>query len=208
MDAHGRNSAWICCHRLWRNAYGGAEFVCCSGRPLVCPLSSSKNYCMSWRNHDSHTKSQCYCGEARTSGERHNFPGKRKLTNLSSKPGLDFRNFRSWRMNFRSEAMIWIKEIESTKSTSDLKTSSATTQGQVAHTHTSMFLIRKTASCLKKIINGDFRRRVFIQEVAAQKEKSLLSYTRQIRQLHDNSVLSRKQVCNETRSRESARTQR
>ena len=56
---------------------------------------------------------------------------KRKLNNLIWNPR--FRNFRIWRMNFRSEvsscasrpieAMVWINEVDSAKSSAETKTS-------------------------------------------------------------------------------------
>ena len=66
------------------------------------------------------------------------------------------------------EAMIWINEIESAKSVADLKTSYFIT-GDKLQTNFKV-LDSKIASGLKKIINEDFKRRVIIQEEAAQKE--------------------------------------
>ena len=138
---------------------------------------------MSWRYQDSHTKFQCSCGGARTSGERHNFQEQRKLRNLEFEAWPGFRNFRIWRISIRSEvpscanrsieAMIWVSEIESAKSIAELKTSYSITQAKVQ----TNFEVpdSEIASGLKKIINGDFKRRVFIQEEAAQGEKRSLT---------------------------------
>ena len=65
--------------------------------------------------------------------------------------------------------MVWINEIESAKPIADLKTSYYCHQDQSADYFG--ILDSKIAGGLKKIINGDFKRRVFIQEEAAQKEK-------------------------------------
>ena len=98
--------------------------------------------------------------------------------NVSFKPGLTFR---IWRMNFRSEVSsfagrqiettAWFNEIESAKSIVDLKTLYSVT-GSNLRTNFEV-LVSKVASGLKRIINKDFKRRVFIQEEAAQKEKTL-----------------------------------
>ena len=66
------------------------------------------------------------------------------------------------------EGMIWINEIESAKSIADLKTSYSIT-GAKLQTNFEV-LDSKKASGRKKIINEDFKKRVFIQEEAAQKE--------------------------------------
>ena len=67
--------------------------------------------------------------------------------------------------------MIWINEIESAKSIADLKTTYAIT-GAKLQTNFDV-LDSKIAIGLKKVINADFNRRVFIQEEAAQKEKRI-----------------------------------
>ena len=64
---------------------------------------------------------------------RHNVPEKKEAETLEFEAWLDHRNFRIWRMNFRSEisscasrpleAMVCISEIESAKSIADLKSS-------------------------------------------------------------------------------------
>ena len=71
------------------------------------------------------------------------------------------------------EAVVWMSEIESAKCIVDLKTPYSII-GQKFHTNLE-FLDPKTASGLKKIINEDFKRRVFIQEEAAPKEKRSLT---------------------------------
>ena len=82
-------------------------------------------------------------------------------------------------MNFRSDvassashpiaAMVWINQIDSAKSFADLKMSYAVTGAKL---QTNFEVVEsKMASGLKKIIDGDFKRRVFTQEEAAQKEK-------------------------------------
>ena len=58
------------------------------------------------------------------------------------------------------------QEIESAKSVTDLKTSSSIT-GAKLQTH---FEVLDTESGLKKIINGDFKRIVFIQKESVQKK--------------------------------------
>ena len=63
--------------------------------------------------------------------------------------------------------MVWISEIDSTKSVADLKTSYTV---RVAELQTNFEVLdSEIASDLKHIINGDFKRRVFIHEEAAQK---------------------------------------
>ena len=94
---------------------------------------------------------------------------------------LGFRNFTIWRMNFRSEVsscasrsietMMWINEIESAKSIDDLKTTCAIT-GAKLQTNCEV-LDSKMASGLKKIINGDFKRRVFNQKRRCTESKTL-----------------------------------
>ena len=69
------------------------------------------------------------------------------------------------------EAMIWVNEIESAKSVADLKISYSN-NGDKLQTNFQA-LDSKIASGLKKIINGDLKRRVFIQEEAAQKKRFL-----------------------------------
>ena len=86
-------------------------------------------------------------------------------------------------MNFRSEApscasrpieaMVWINQIESAKFLADPKTSYATTRARLQTNFE--VLGSEKASGFKMIINGDFKRRVIIQEEAAQKEKRFLT---------------------------------
>ena len=57
------------------------------------------------------------------------------------------------------EEMVWISDIESAKSIADLKSSYSIT-GAKLQTHFEV-LDFKVASGLKKIINGDVKRRVF-----------------------------------------------
>ena len=64
------------------------------------------------------------------------------------------------------EAVVWINEIESAKSVADLKMSYSIT-GAKLQTHFKV-LDFKIASGLKKFTNGDFKRRVSIQEEAAR----------------------------------------
>ena len=71
------------------------------------------------------------------------------------------------------EAMVWINEIESAKSISDLKTLYAITGAKFLTNFE--ILNSRIASGLKKIINGDFKRRVFIQQTAARKKKRYLT---------------------------------
>ena len=81
----------------------------------------------------------------------------------------DFRNARIWRLNVRSgtsscasrpiETMTWINEMESAKSIADLKTSYSITGAKLQANFE--VLDSTIASGLKKIINGDFERRVF-----------------------------------------------
>ena len=78
----------------------------------------------------SYCLSSCSCGGARTSGVRHNVPEKKEAETLEFEAWPDLRNFRIWRMNFRSEisscasrpmeAMVCINEIESVESIADL----------------------------------------------------------------------------------------
>ena len=71
------------------------------------------------------------------------------------------------------EAMVWINEIEFAKSLADLKTAYSITKDKLQPNFD--VLGSNTASGLKKIINGDFKGRVFIQGEAAQKEKRSLT---------------------------------
>ena len=71
------------------------------------------------------------------------------------------------------EEWVWISEIESARSTADLKTSYTMTRANL-QTHLEV-LDFKTASGRKKIINGDLKRRVFILEEGAQKDERLLT---------------------------------
>ena len=67
-----------------------------------------------------------------------------------------------------------MNEVVSVESIADLKTSYSITGPSCRQT--SSFLIRKKRLVgLKKIINGDFRRNIFIQEEAAQKETRFLT---------------------------------
>ena len=69
--------------------------------------------------------------------------------------------------------MVWINEIECAKPLADLKTSYFAT---VAKLQTNFEVLDSDkAGGQKKIIDGDFKRRVFIQEEAAQKEKRCLT---------------------------------
>ena len=86
-------------------------------------------------------------------------------------------------MSFRSEvsscasrpleAMVWISEIESAMSVADLKKLQPITEPGCRQT--SKFLILKLARGLKKIINGDFKRRIIIREEAARKDKRIFT---------------------------------
>ena len=62
------------------------------------------------------------------------------------------------------EAIVWVNEIESTKSVVDLKTSWSITRAKLQTNFE--VLDSKMASGLEKIINEDFKRRVFNQEEA------------------------------------------
>ena len=105
---------------------------------------------------------------------------KREAQKLDFEAWLDVRNFRIWQMNVRSEvspcasrpieAMVWISEMQSSKSIVELKTSYSIT-GAKLQTNFAV-LESQIASALQKIINGDFKRRVFIQDEAAQKRKT------------------------------------
>ena len=118
-----------------------------AGDRLPVHLNSSCSTAFPGKSQNNHKQFQCSCGGARTSGEKHHLPVKRKLKHLSSKPGLVFSKFSSWRMNFSCqvsscasrpiEAMVWIT-------------------GATIQTHVE-FLHSKIASGLKKIINGNFR---------------------------------------------------
>ena len=93
------------------------------------------------------------------------------------------RNFRISRMNFRNEvsscasrpieAMAWINENESAKSVADLKKLFYITRAKLQVNFE--VLDSRMASGLNEIINGDCKRRVFMQEEAAQKEKRFLT---------------------------------
>ena len=84
-------------------------------------------------------------------------------------------------MNFRSEvlscasrpieAMICINELESAKFIVDLKTSYTITDDKLQTNFE--VLDSEIARGLKKIINGDFRTRAFIQEEATQRENAV-----------------------------------
>ena len=69
--------------------------------------------------------------------------------------------------------MLWINEIASAKSIAELKTSTTITRA-VLQTDFEV-LDSKKASGLKKITNGDFKRRVFIEGEDAQREKRFLT---------------------------------
>ena len=83
-------------------------------------------------------------------------------------------------MNFKSElsscashpieAMVWINGIESVKSTAELKTSNTIARSKLQTNFD--VLDSDIVSGLKKIINGDFKRRVFIQEEAAKRRNA------------------------------------
>ena len=121
---------------------------------------------------------------------------ERKLKNLSSKPGLMSVKFRIWRMNLRREvslcasrpveAMIWSNRIESPASVAELKTSNTIIREKVAN-KLSGSLDFNIASGLKKNINGEVKRRVCIQDEAAQKEKRCLT-ERQVAQVMSRSA--------------------
>ena len=81
---------------------------------------------------------------------------------------MRFRNEVSSCPNRPVEPMVWISEIVSTKSVADLKTSFTVTGAEVQTNFE--VLDSEIASDLKHIINGDFKRRVFIHEEAAQKK--------------------------------------
>ena len=68
---------------------------------------------------------------------------------------------------------MWINEIESAKSIGDLKASYTITRAKLQTNCEALDAI--IASGLKKIINGDFKRRVFVLEEAAQKAKRFLT---------------------------------
>ena len=79
---------------------------------------------------------------------------------------MNFRSEVSSRASRPSEAMVWMNEIETAKSVADLETSSTIT-GQSCR-QTSRILIQKKKRGLNKVINGDFKGRVFSEEEAAQ----------------------------------------
>ena len=72
------------------------------------------------------------------------------------------------------EAMVWINDIESAQWVADLNMLYAIT-GERLQTNFEA-LDSEIVSGLKKNINGDFKRRIFIQAEVAQKEE--LSYGR------------------------------
>ena len=90
------------------------------------------------------------------------------MNNLISKLGLISKTSGcdEWisGVKYPIEALFWIGGIESAESVA-----TCYHQGKSCR-HTSRLLIVKFASGLKKIINGDCKRRDFIQEEAAQKE--------------------------------------
>ena len=106
-------------------------------------------------------------------------PRQKKAEKLESEAWLDFTSFIIWRSNFRSEvsscasrpieAVIWINETESAKSIAYLKTSYPST-GAKLQANFEVVVDSKVASGLKKIIQKDFKKRVFIQEEAAQRK--------------------------------------
>ena len=69
--------------------------------------------------------------------------------------------------------MVWANEIESARSTADLVTSHTTTRAKLLTNF--QVLDSKIGSGLWEIFNGDFTRRVFIQEEAAQRETRFLT---------------------------------
>ena len=113
--------------------------------------------------------------------ERDTTSQKKEAAQFESEAWLDFRNFRIWRRSFRSEVsscacrtietMSWINGIKSVKCVADLKTSYSII-GVKLQTNFEV-LDSKVASGLKKIINGDFNRKVLIEEEAAQQRQAL-----------------------------------
>ena len=69
--------------------------------------------------------------------------------------------------------MRWVNEIESTKSVADLKKSYSIAEARLQTNFE--VLDSEIASGLKKVINGDFKRRAFSYEEAAQKEERFLT---------------------------------
>ena len=108
---------------------------------------------------------------------------KKEAEQLDFEPWPDFRHFRIWGTNSRSEvsscgsrsseAIARINETESAKSTADLTTSYTITRAMLQTNFE--VLDSRIASGLKKNIDGDCKRRVFIQEEAAQKEKRFVT---------------------------------
>ena len=82
-----------------------------------------------------------------------------------------FGHFWIWRMNFRCEVSSGASRPTRLKPIADLKTSNVTTRATLQTDFEA--LDAKMASFLKKVINGDFQRRVFIEEEAVQKEETL-----------------------------------
>ena len=71
--------------------------------------------------------------------------------------------------------MIWNNEIESAKSLAELKTSKTTT-GAKLQTNPHGSVTQTKASGFKKIINGDFKRSVFLEEAAQKAQRFLRSF--------------------------------
>ena len=105
-----------------------------------------------------------FCG-ARTV-ERDTAYQEKEAEQLEFEARPDFRNFRTWRMNLRTTRL-------SAKSVADLKIAFSVT-GTELQTNFEV-LDPAIASGLKQTINGDVKRRVFIQEEAAQQEKRFLT---------------------------------
>ena len=108
-----------------------------AGDLLPVHLNSQTNS-MSWRYPDSRTKVLMFLWRSHNKWRETQLPGQRNLKNLSSEPWPGFRNFKIWRMTFKSEvsscasrpieAMVWINEIESAKSIVDPQTSYSITR--------------------------------------------------------------------------------
>ena len=87
-------------------------------------------------------------------------PRTRKLKNFSSKPDLNSDTSGSGERISGVKAIAGINEIDSAKSIADLKTSYSITRAMLQTNYEVLY--SKIASGLKKIINGDFKRKVFI----------------------------------------------
>ena len=97
---------------------------------------------------------------------------------------LDFMEFQSWKLNFRTEVcvrtaepqvtMLWIKEVEVAKSINELITSRSITGHQIFFDFD--MLDAMIASTLKKLTNtqSTFRKRVSLEEQRAQNSDRFL----------------------------------